>query len=129
MPANLTPEYYKAERWFRDASTGDEKILALEHMLRVMPKHKGTDHLRADLRRKLSRLKETATQKSKGKHTDIFHIPRSGAGQVVLLGAPNSGKSAIVAALTNAKVNEADFAFATTVPVPGIIFREKLWVR
>ena len=61
MPANLTPEYYKAERWFRDAATSDEKILALEHMLRVIPKHKGTDHLRADLRRKLSKLKETAT--------------------------------------------------------------------
>jgi len=63
VPANLTPEYFKAEKWFRSATSNDEKIMALEQMLRVMPKHKGTDHLRADLRRKLSKLKETGTQK------------------------------------------------------------------
>ena len=120
MPANLTPEYFKAEKWFRSASTNDEKILALEQMLRVMPRHKGTDHMRADLRRKLSKLKESPAKKS-GKHADIFHVPRSGAGQVVLLGTPNCGKSALVAGLTNAKVNVADFPFATGAPVPGMM--------
>ena len=103
MPANLTPEYFKAEKWFRSATTNQEKILALEHMLAVIPKHKGTDHMRADLRKKLSRLKEVKSQKSSGSHIDIFHVPRSGSGQVVLLGMPNCGKSSIVAALTNAK--------------------------
>ena len=83
MPANLTPEYFKAERWFREAATAEEKLLALEQMLRVMPKHKGTDHLRADLRKKLSKLKE-ATVKKAATHVDIFHIPRSGSGQIVL---------------------------------------------
>jgi ribosome-interacting GTPase 1 len=120
MPANLTPEYFKAEQWYRTAATNDEKILALERMLAVMPKHKGTDHLKADLRRKLSKLKETAAQKSKASVTDIFHVPRGGSGQVVLLGTPNCGKSSIVAALTNAKVNVADFPFATGAPVPAI---------
>ena len=120
MPANLTPEYFKAEKWYREATTNDEKILALERMLAVMPKHKGTDHLKADLRRKLSKLREAATQKKGGRQADIFHVPRSGAGQVVLIGAPNSGKSAIVAALTNAKVNVAEFPFATTAPTPGM---------
>src|SRR5512146_2930096 len=103
MPANLTPVYYEAEDRFRKATTNEEKIAALEEMLSVMPKHKGTDGLRADLRRKLSQLKEAPTQKKAGVH-DIFHVPRSGAGQVVLLGLPNTGKSAIVAALTKAKV-------------------------
>jgi len=121
MPANLTPEYFKAEQWFRSAGTNEEKILALEHMLSVMPKHKGTDHLRADLRKKLSKLKEAPTKKGKAKHVDIFHIPRSGSGQIVLLGTPNCGKSSIVAALTNAKVNVADFPFATSAPVPGMV--------
>jgi len=122
MPANLTPEYLKAEKWYREATTPDEKILALEQMLRVIPKHKGTDHMRADLRRKLSKLRDVATQQKKGgKHVDVFHIPRSGAGQIVLLGAPNSGKSSIVAALTNAKVSVADFPFATGAPVPGMV--------
>ena len=64
MPANLTPEYFKAEKWYREATTTGEKILALKRMLAVMPKHKGTDHLKGDLRRKLSKLKEAATQKT-----------------------------------------------------------------
>ena len=129
MPANLTPEYFKAEQWLRSATTNDEKILAIERMLAVMPKHKGTDHLKADLRRKLSKLKEASTQKGRGKQTDIFHVPRSGAGQIVLLGTPNCGKSSIVAALTNAKVNVADFPFATAGPVPGMLKFEDVQIQ
>lgn len=131
MPANLTPDYYKADEWFRSAQTNEEKILALEQMLSVMPKHKGTDGLKADLRRKLSKLKESAAQQQKkgGKHTDIFHVPRTGAGQVVLLGTPNSGKSSLLAALTNAKVNVADFPFATHAPVPGMVKYEDVQIQ
>jgi ribosome-interacting GTPase 1 len=129
VPANLTPEYFKAEQWYRSAVTNDEKILALERMLAVMPKHKGTDHLKADLRRKLSKLKDVATQKKGGKHVDIFHVPRSGAGQIVLLGTPNCGKSSIVAAMTNAKVNVADFPFATGGPVPGMVTFEDVPIQ
>ena len=129
MPANLTPEYFKAEKWFRSAVTNEEKVLALERMLAVMPKHKGTDHLKADLRRKLSKLRDVATQKKGGKHVDIFHVPRSGAGQIVLLGTPNCGKSSIVAAMTNAKVNVADFPFATTGPVPGMVTFEDVQIQ
>ena len=129
MPANLTPEYFKAEQWFRTATTNEEKILALERMLAVMPKHKGTDHLKADLRRKLSKLKETATQKKGAKHVDIFHVPPTGAGQIVLLGTANCGKSSIVAALTNAKVNVADFPFATGAPVPGMVKFEDIQIQ
>ncbi len=129
MPANLPPEYFKAEQWFRSAATNDEKILALEQILRVTPKHKGTDHLRADLRRKLSKLKEAPTKKAKAKHADIFHVPPSGAGQIALLGTPNCGKSSVAAALTNAKVNVADFPFATTTPVPGMVKFEDIQIQ
>jgi len=129
MPANLNPEYFKAERWLKTATTNEEKILAVERMLAVMPKHKGTDGLKADLRRKLSKLREAATQKKAGKQTDSFHIPRTGAGQVVLLGLPNTGKSSIVAALTNAKVTVADFPFATGAPVPGMAQFEDVQIQ
>jgi ribosome-interacting GTPase 1 len=119
MPANLTPEYFK---WLRQATTTEEKILAVERMLAVIPKHKGTDHMRADLRRKLSKLKEVSEQRSaRGKQADVFHIPKTGAVQIALIGMPNSGKSSIVAALTKARVIVADFPFATGVPVPGMI--------
>jgi ribosome-interacting GTPase 1 len=130
MPANLTPEYFKAEQWFRTATTSEEKILAIERMLAVMPKHKGTDHLKADLRRKLSKLKETETQKAaKGKSVDIFHIPRTGSAQIAIIGLPNTGKSSIVAAVTNAKVNIADFPYATGVPVPGMVRYEDVQIQ
>ena len=129
MPANLTPEYYKAEKWFRNAATPEEKILALEQMLRVIPKHKGTDHMRADLRHKLSKLKSGGVKKGGTKHTDIFHVVHSGAGQVVLIGMPNSGKSSIVHAMTNAKVNVADFPYATTAPVPGMAKFEDIQIQ
>ncbi len=129
MPANLTPEYHKADKWFRSAVTNEEKILALEQMLAVCPKHKGTDHLRADLRKKLSRLKEHGQSKGSVKHVDVFHVVQSGAGQVVLLGVPNCGKSSIVAELTNAHVNVADFPFATGAPVPGMMQFEDIQIQ
>jgi len=121
MPANLTPAYFKAEQWYRSATTPEEKILAIEEMLAVMPKHKGTDKLKADLRQKLSALREGEEKRRKSGGVDIFHIPRGGAGQVVLLGMPNCGKSSIVGLLTDAKVHIADFPFATHAPVPGMM--------
>jgi len=129
MPANLTPDYFKAEQWYREATTAQEKILALEQMLAVMPKHKGTDHLKADIRRKLSALKEGEEKRHKAGAADIFHVPRMGAGQVVLLGMPNSGKSSIVEVLTNAKVHVADFPFATSAPVPGMMNFEGVHIQ
>jgi ribosome-interacting GTPase 1 len=129
VPANLTPEYFKAEKWYKSATTNEERILALERMLAVMPKHKGTDHLKADLRKKLSKLKEAGTQKKSGSHVDVFHVPKSGAGQIVLIGTPNCGKSSIVGALTNAKVNVADFPFATSGPVPGMVTFEDIQIQ
>ena len=121
MPANLTPVYLKAEKWFKEATTDEEKILALQEMMRVIPKHKGTEHIQADLRKKMSALKESAEKKKKASHGfDIFHIPKTGAGQITLLGLPNSGKSSIVAAVTHAKAHVADFPFTTSIPLPGI---------
>ena len=124
MPANLTPDYFKAEQWYKTATTTEEKILALEQMLAVMPKHKGTDKLKADLRQKLSALKAGEEKHRKSGGVDIFHVPKTGAGQVVLLGTPNSGKSSIVGLLTDAKVHIADFPFATNAPVPGVMHFE-----
>jgi len=130
MPANLTPNYLKAEQWFKTAAANEEKILALEEMLRTLPKHKGTEKIQAELRRKLSHFKDAATsQKKAGTHSDIFHIPKGGAGQVVLLGTPNSGKSSIAAAMTNAKVNVASFPFSTITPVPGMVEFEDIKIQ
>jgi ribosome-interacting GTPase 1 len=122
MPANLPPDYFEAEKRYRSAGSIPEKIACLEEMLSIIPKHKGTDHLRADLRRRLSKLK-TAPRGKKGtsKRESAYHIDREGAGQVVLVGPANVGKSALVAALTHATPEVASHPYATWVPSPGMM--------
>ena len=132
MPANLTPEYKKAEDWYRSAATDEERMLALEEMLRTIPKHKGTDHMRADIKRRISKLRsslESGVKKGGTKHVDIFHVPKTGAGQVALVGLPNSGKSAILAALSNARVQVTDYPFGSDKPVPGMIRHEDVQIE
>lgn len=129
MPANLTPQYLKAEQVYKEARTAEDKIAALEEMLAVIPKHKGTDHLQADLRRRLSRLREEATKPKAKKAYDPFRLEKGGAGQVVLLGAPNAGKSAVVLRLSNAPTQSTPFPFATQGPVPGMMAFEDVQVQ
>jgi len=130
MPANLTPQYHKAEEVYKQAKTSEEKIAALEEMLRAMPKHKGTDHLQADLKRRIAKLREEESRpKSKKAAFDPFRVEKGGAGQVLLLGAPNAGKSAIVARLTSAPTQPTPFPFATQGPIPGMMAHEDVQVQ
>lgn len=121
MPANLTQQYHNAEEAYRRAKTGEEKAAALQEMLAVIPKHKGTEKLQADIKRRLARLKEEDKKKKTSKGFNPFNVERQGAGQVVLAGYPNSGKSALVGALSRAKVKVAEYPFATTLPVAGMM--------
>lgn len=129
MPANLTPQYLEAEQAFKEAKTTAEKIAALEEMLAVIPKHKGTEKLQADIKRRLSKLREEGEKKAKTGRQDPFLVERHGAGQVALVGFPNSGKSALVGALTRAKVTVADYPFSTALPVAGMMQFEDIWIQ
>lgn len=122
MPANLTPQYHKAEAEYRRAQSPEERVTCLQEMLRLIPKHKGTDHLQADLKSRLKEAKlEAESEKKAPKAGRSFRIPRQGAGTIVLIGPPNSGKSRVLAELTNAEPEVADYPFTTHEPMPGMM--------
>lgn len=127
MPANLPPQYFEAEQRYREARTPGDKVEALEEMLVIMPKHKGTDKLRADLRRRISKVKSQA-QKKKGssRRDSTYTIEREGAAQVVLIGPPNSGKSSLLGGLSNAEPEVADFPHSSWKPIPGMVPYENI---
>lgn len=130
MPTNLPPQYFEAEKAFRRAKTPQEKIEALENMLAIMPKHKGTDHLRGELRARIAKLTDEAEQQRKGGgRAQLYHVPKEGAGQVALVGPPNSGKSQIVATLTGASPKIGPYPFTTQLPQAAMMPFENVQVQ
>jgi len=130
MPTNLPAEYSEAEEKYRAATNPSERIQRLEEMISTVPKHKGTDKLRADLRRRLSKLKSSAQKKKKvSRHESAFHIVKEGAGQAVIVGPANVGKSALVTALTNASPIVASYPYSTTIPIPGMMLVKDVQIQ
>src|SRR5499426_2239071 len=129
MPANLTPQYMSAEQRFKQASTHEEKIACLEEMLRVMPKHKGTDKLQADLKRRLSKQRQEAQKPAATRRGYTLSVEAEGAVQIVMVGPPNVGKAALPAALTNATPEVADYPFTTRRPMPGMMLFENVQLQ
>ena len=130
MPANLTPDYLAAEARFREAVTTEDKLAALDEMYATIPKHNGTEKLRADIKRRVSKLREKDKQSSKkSKRFDEFHVEKQGAGQVVLLGPPNSGSSMLVSRLTSAEPEIADYPYTTQAPMPGMMEFENVTIQ
>ncbi len=130
MPTNLPAEYYNAEERYKEAVTPQERIARLEELISTVPKHKGTDKLRADLRKRLSKLKtEAQSKKGASRHTSVFSVDKEGAGQVAVIGPPNTGKSSLVTALTNASPEIAPAPFTTWTPTPGMMFYEHVPIQ
>ncbi len=128
MPANLPPQYFEAEKNFRLAKNPAEKIAALEEMLAIMPKHKGTDHLRAELRRRIAKLNEASEKKLATQRASMV-IEKEGAAQVVVTGLPNSGKSQLVSSITNASPTVAEYPFTTHTATPGMMEFENIQIQ
>ncbi len=129
MPANLTPQYYMAEEAYKRATTVEDKIAALEDMLAVMPKHKGTEKLQADIKTRLAKLRKEGERKKGTSHFDPYNIPKEGAGQVAVFGCPNTGKSSLVGHFTRARVQVGNYAFSTTLPVAGMMPYENILIQ
>src|SRR5262249_19488041 len=126
MPANLTPQYIEAEKRFKQAQSAQDKMAALEEMMATIPKHKGTEKLQADLKKKMSTLRKEAEQTKKSSRRETFVVDREGARQLALVGAPNSGKSQLVRTLTHATPEVADYPYTTRIAIPGMMLFENV---
>jgi ribosome-interacting GTPase 1 len=123
MPANLTPEYKEAEAAFRAAREPRERLECLREMLRAIPKHKGTDHLQADIKGRIKELTDELTAARRGgtRTGPPTVIRPEGAAQIALLGPPNSGKSALHHALAGSHAAVGPYPFTTQYPQPGML--------
>ena len=123
MPANLSPEYKKAEKAFRDARLEQERLACLKEMLRTIPKHKGTEHLQADIKSRIKQLTEELAGPKKGasRSGPVHSIRPEGAAQIALLGPPNSGKSSLHVELTGSRAVVGPYPFTTHEPLPGML--------
>jgi len=129
MPANLTADYLAAEQAYKQAHTHEERVAALEQMLATLPKHKGTEKIHAELKRKLSEVRKESEKKTGGHITPAYFVGREGAGQVALIGPPNSGKSQLLCRLTHAHPEVADYPFTTRMPTPGMMLFENVQIQ
>ena len=130
MPANLTAQYKDAEERYRRAVTHEEKEDALREMIALLPKHKGTEKLQGDLRKRLSKLEEEDTHAHHpGRRAEVGHVVREGAGQWVMVGPPNGGKSSLLRALTHAHPEIAPYPFTTRDAQPGMMPFEDVQVQ
>ncbi len=117
MPINASYEYFTAEKEYLNAKTTEEKIHTLEELIRVAPKHKGSENLLAELKLRLKKLKEKS-EKIKKSSSGKKGIRKDGF-QCVLIGFPNSGKSSLLSKLTNANPRISEFPFTTRAPEIG----------
>ena len=130
MPANLTPQYMAAEKHYREAGTDHDRLQALKEMLRTIPKHKGTDKLQADIKRRMAALKEQVQKKGRGgKQQFSYSVKKEGLPQIALVGAPNVGKSQLIASLTNAHPEIAEYPFTTRIFLPGVIIYKNFHIQ
>jgi ribosome-interacting GTPase 1 len=130
MPANLTPQYLEAEAKFKQAKSVPEKIKALEVMMAIIPKHKGTERLRGQLKSRMAKLKEELQKRpAVSRAEQAYNVKKEGAAQVVLLGLPNAGKSNLFTHLTHAASEVADYPFTTQKPIPGMMKFENLQIQ
>ncbi len=129
MPTNLPAE--AKYKWSEASATrnAQQKLQLLQEFLSLVPKHKGTERLRAQVKRQMATLRKEIAEKRQrrvGKGGPKFFIEKEGAAQVVILGMTNVGKSSLLASTTNAKVEVSGYAYTTRQPVPGIFQYEDL---
>ncbi|HKZ94678.1 MAG TPA: GTPase [Candidatus Bathyarchaeia archaeon] len=129
MPTNLPVVAKKKWNEASLARTPQEKVEKLEEFLSLIPKHKGTEKLRAQVKRQISTLHKELEEKRRrraGRGGPRFFFEKEGAAQIIILGPTKVGRSSLLTSVTNAKTDVSDYPFTTREPVPGMLQFEDL---
>jgi len=132
MAVNLPPHYHDADARYKKAQTPEDKLVALKEMWVLLPKHKASEKVQAELKTKISELTDQIEQTKAGPKKaalGVFKIPRQGAGQFAFIGPPNAGKSQLLTKLTKATPAVAPYPFTTREPIPGMMDYEDVRVQ
>ncbi len=132
MPANLPPQYFDVEKKYREAKSPHEKLGYLQEMLAIIPKHKGTEKLQADIKTRISKIKDEMVRQKKSQSSGgggWYQVEKQGAGQIIFVGLPNSGKSSLLNELTNAHAEVGAYPFTTTFPQIGMMDFENIKIQ
>ncbi len=123
MVVNASPQYQKAEKEYLLARTIEEKIEKLKAMIRLCPKHKGSEAMLAELRKRLAKLKKELVREReiKKRRGHSINIKKEQDAQVVMLGFTNAGKSTLISRLTNASPEISEYPYTTSKPEVGTL--------
>jgi small GTP-binding protein len=127
MPANLPPQFFELQKKLNQTKDIQEKIDILQEMLAICPKHKGTERVQEEIKKKIAKLKKA--QPKKLKREEIYFVKKEGAGQVLILGFPNSGKTSLINSLCNTNFRTGDYPFTTQLPTPAMLKYENILIQ
>ncbi len=135
MPTNVSPEFDRQRQVYEDTDDLEQRIIELQKLLSLAPRHKGGERMVMDYRKKMAQMKalvekrkeQDRARKSGGAEEGV--IRKEGAGQVCLMGVTNCGKSTIINGVTNAEFDIADYPFTTPIPTPAMLTLEDINIQ
>jgi small GTP-binding protein len=127
MPANLPPQFFELQAKLKQAKDNEERVEILKEMLAICPKHKGTERVQEEIKRKIAKLRKVLPKKIK--REEVYFVKKEGAGQVLVIGLPNSGKTSLVNSLCQTDFKVRDYPFTTQLPTPGMLRYENILIQ